>query len=119
LEKISIACEAFTTFDYSQGQWKLIANRAATAGELASAFEFNDDNIIGDVGVTATNLEDLYNNLEVEFASRKIKDQNDYYRAEINPAVRNALEPENKLRNLLKMKKMLKPARFMKFNQNS
>jgi len=97
LEKISIACEAFTTFDYSQGQWKLIANRAATAGELASAFEFTDDNIIGDVGVTATNLEDLYNNLEVEFASRKIKDQNDYYRAEINPAVRNALEPENKL----------------------
>jgi hypothetical protein len=97
LEKISIACEAFTTFDYSQGQWKLIANRAATVGELASAFEFTDDNIIGDVGVTATNLEDLYNNLEVEFASRKIKDQNDYYRAEINPAVRNALEPENKL----------------------
>ena len=97
LEKISIACEAFTTFDYSQGQWKLIANRAATVGELATAFEFTDDNIIGDVGVTATNLEDLYNNLEVEFASRRIKDQNDYYRAEINPAVRNDLEPENKL----------------------
>jgi hypothetical protein len=97
LEKISIACQAFTTFDYSQGQWKLIANRAATVGELAAAFHFTDDNIIGDVGVTATNLEDLYNNLEVEFASRKIKDQNDYYRAEINPAVRNALEPENKL----------------------
>jgi len=97
LEKISIACEAFTTFDYSQGKWKMIANRAATEGELASAFHFTDDNIIGDVGVTATNLEDLYNNLEVEFASRKIKDQNDYYRAEINPAVRNALEPDNKL----------------------
>ena len=97
IEKISIACQAFTTFDYSQGQWKMIANRAATAGELATAFEFTDDNIIGDVGVTATNLEDLYNNLEVEFASRRIKDQNDYYRAEIDPGVRNDLEPENKL----------------------
>jgi len=97
IEKISIACEAWTTFDYSQGQWKMVANRAATAGELATAFEFNDDNIIGDVGVTATNLEDLYNNLEVEFASRKIKDQNDYYRAEISPSARNDLEPENKL----------------------
>ena len=97
LDKISIACEAWTTFDYSQGQWKLVANRAATAGELATAFEFTDDNIIGDVGITATNLEDLYNNLEVEFASRKIKDQNDYYRAEISPSVRNDLEPENKL----------------------
>ena len=39
----------------------------------------------------------MYNNLEVEFASRKIKDQNDYYRAEINPALRNDLEPDNKL----------------------
>lgn len=97
LDKISIACEAFTTFDYSQGQWKMVANRAATVGELATAFEFNDDNIIGDVGITATNLEDLYNSLEVEFASRKIKDQNDYYRAEIDPIVRNDLEPDNKL----------------------
>jgi hypothetical protein len=97
LEKISIACESWTTFDYSQGQWKMIANRAATAGELATAFHFTDDNIIGDVGITATNLEDLYNNLEVEFASRKIRDQNDYYKAEINPAVRNDLEPDNKL----------------------
>tara|TARA_R110000868_G_scaffold69724_1_gene204902 strand:- start:80 stop:1993 length:1914 start_codon:yes stop_codon:yes gene_type:complete len=97
LDKISIACEAFTSFDYSQGQWKMIANRAATSGELATAFHFTDDNIIGDVGITATNLEDLYNNLEVEFASRRIKDQNDYYRAEIDPGVRNALEPENKL----------------------
>jgi hypothetical protein len=97
LEKISIACESWTTFDYSQGQWKMIANRAATVGELATAFHFTDDNIIGDVGITATNLEDLYNNLEVEFASRKIRDQNDYYKAEINPAVRNDLEPDNKL----------------------
>ena len=97
LDKISIACEAWTTFDYSQGQWKMVSNRAATAGELASAFHFTDDNIIGDVGITATNLEDLYNSLEVEFASRKIKDQSDYYRAEIDPVVRNDLEPDNKL----------------------
>ena len=103
IDKISIAGESWSSFDYSQGQWKIITNRAATAGELSSAFVFNDDNIIGDVGVTATNLEDLYNNLEVEFASRKIRDQNDYYKAEISSALRNDLEPDNKLSLRLEM----------------
>jgi hypothetical protein len=103
IDKISMASEAWSSFDYSQGQWKIIANRAATAGELTSAFVFNDDNIIGDVGITATNLEDLYNNLEVEFASRKIRDQNDYFKAEIDSSLRNALEPDNKLSMRLEM----------------
>jgi len=103
IDKITMASESWSSFDYSQGQWKIVANRAATAGELASAFVFNDDNIIGDVGIAATNLEDLYNNLEVEFASRKIRDQNDYFKAEINPALRNDLEPDNKLSLRLEM----------------
>lgn len=103
LEKITQSCNGWTTFDYSEGAWKVIANRAATALELDTAFEFNDDNIIGDVGITATNLEDLYNNLEVEFASRKIRDQNDYYRAAIDYSARNQLEPENSLSMRLEM----------------
>jgi hypothetical protein len=103
LDKISIAGEAWTSFDYSAGQWKVILNRAATEGELTSAFQFNDDNIIGEVGVSTTNLEDLYNNLEVEFASRKIRDQNDYYKAEIAANARNDLEPDNKLSMRLEM----------------
>ena len=103
LEKIMAASSAWNSFDYSQGQWKVIPNRAATVGELASAFVFNDDNIIGDVGITATNLEDLYNELEVEFASRKIRDQNDYFKANIDPGLRNNLEPDNKLSLRLEM----------------
>jgi len=103
IEKLTQGCNSWTTFDYSQGQWKVIINRAATASELTSAFEFNDDNIIGDIGITATNLEDLYNYLEVEFASRNIRDQNDYFRGEIDVADRNLLEPDNTLGMRLEM----------------
>ena len=103
IEKIMLSSSAWNSFDYSQGQWKIISNRAATAGELATAFVFNDDNIIGEVGVTATNLEDLYNELEVEFASRKIRDQNDYFKANIDASLRNLLEPDNKLSLRLEM----------------
>lgn len=97
LEKIGVACASWNTFDYSEGRWKIIPNRALSAGELATTFEFNDDNILGEVGITATNLEDLYNILEVEFPSRKIRDQNDYFRGAIDPAERNTLEPDNTL----------------------
>lgn len=103
LEKITQSCAAWTTFDYSAGQWKIVLNRPATNAELDAAFEFNDDNIIGDIGITATNLEDLYNALEVEFASRKIRDQNDYFRAAIDPSLRNLLEPDNNLNIRLDM----------------
>lgn len=97
LDRIVMACNAWSTFDYNQGKWKVIPNRAATSGELASAFLFNDDNIIGDVGITATNLEDLYNILEVEYASRKIRDQNDYFKGAIDSSEMNTLEPPNTL----------------------
>lgn len=97
LDKINSACNSYTNFDYNQGKWKVILNRAATANELTNAFEFNDDNIIGEVGVTATNLEDLYNVLEVEYASRVIRDQNDYFRGAIAESQMNDLEPENTL----------------------
>jgi hypothetical protein len=103
IEKISQGAAAWTTFDYSQGQWKLLNNRAATETELENAFEFNDDNILGEVGITATNLEDLYNQLEVEFASRKIRDQNDYFKGAIDPSEMNDLEPPNTLNMRLEM----------------
>jgi hypothetical protein len=103
IEKISQGAAAWTTFDYSQGKWKLLNNRAATETELENAFEFNDDNILGEVGITATNLEDLYNQLEVEFASRKIRDQNDYFKGAIDPSEMNDLEPPNTLNMRLEM----------------
>ena len=97
LDKICMSSAAWTTYDFSEGKWKVIPNRAATAGELASAFLFDDDNIIGDISVNATSLEDLYNILQVEFASRKLRDQNDYFNAEIAAIERNDLEPDNTL----------------------
>ena len=103
LDRICLSCNAWTSYDYTIGKWKIVMNRSATSTELANAFEFDDDNILGEVGVTATNLEDLFNQLEVEFASRKIRDQNDYYRAAISQDDRNDLEPDNTMNLRLDM----------------
>jgi hypothetical protein len=98
LDKIDIASASWTTYDYQLGQWSTIPNYAVDAGVLATAFQFTDDNIIGDINVTATNLEDLYNSVEVGFADRNNRDQTSYYTSSTSVALRNDLEPDNQLR---------------------
>ena len=103
IERISQACASWTTFDFTQGKWKVILNRPATATELTNAYVFDDSNIIGEININATNLEDLYNQLEVEFPSRVIRDQNDYFKDELDPSELNDLEPDNLLNMRLDM----------------
>jgi hypothetical protein len=103
LEKINTASASFTTYDIASGKWKVLCNRAATVGEKASAFTFNDDNIVSEITVSATPYEDAYNQLEVEFASRTQRDQTDYYKDELLPAQRNEGEPDNSLRLKVEM----------------
>ena len=60
--------------------------------------EFDDDNIIGGIAISSSNLEDLFNGYETEFFDRYNKDQRAYARASIASGERNPNEPENTLR---------------------
>ena len=95
LQKINMASASWTTYDHKLGQWRLVPNRATTSTD--TIFAFNDDNIIGDISVTSTNLEDLYNELEVSYANNYLRDQIDYYRDLIPVINRNSGEFPNQL----------------------
>jgi hypothetical protein len=97
LEKINLASATWTTYDHKSGQWKLIPNWLKTQAEIDQSFRFSDDNIIGDISISATNLEDLYNRVEFAYASRAVRDQTDYYRNSLDSGYLNALEPVNLL----------------------
>jgi hypothetical protein len=96
LEKINLASASYTTYDHKMGQWSVVANRATTSTDVI--FAFNDDNIIGDINLSTTPLEDLYNTLEVAFADRTQRDQIDYYRDSIPGPSLNVLETPNEMR---------------------
>jgi hypothetical protein len=97
LDKINLVSSSWTTFDYKTGQWSVIPNFTASAEQLSSAFVFNDDNIIGDISLTSTSLEDLYNAVDVSYFNRGTLDQADYYKASTDSGDLNDLEPTNTL----------------------
>lgn len=98
LEKINLASASFTTFDHKSGQWKLIPNRAITTSEQTLCYNFTDDNIIGDVSLSATSIEDLYNQVEVGFPNKVNRDQTDYFKYNLPAIELNQLETANQLR---------------------
>jgi hypothetical protein len=98
LDKINLASASWTTYDHKLGQWRVTPNYPLTTDQLAGLRVFDDDVIIGDLTVTATNLEDIYNQLEVTYANRGLRDQSDYFRSSVDAGELNALEPVNVLR---------------------
>ena len=64
----------------------------------ASTLEFSDDNIISGISISSTRLEDLYNQVEVEFYNKYNKDQKAYFRNNLDIEDRNPNEPDNQLR---------------------
>lgn len=103
IDRINLASASWLTFDHKRGQWSAVVNRAATVAELAVAPRFTDDNIIGEITLTSTNLEDLFNSVEVQYANKNTRDQSDYFRAEIPQEQRNELEPDNRMQMRLDM----------------
>ena len=103
VNKICQAGGAFFTYNAKQGKFGVVVNRPATAGELANAFVFDDDNITSSITITSTELYSLYNQIEVEYPSVNQRDQTDLYFAECNVSIRNSNEPDNCLKYRLDM----------------
>ena len=97
LEKINLASASYTAFDHKTGQWSLIPNRSLSTASLALCYQFTDDNIIGDISLSSTNLEDLYNRVEVSFPNKVYRDQTDYYKFNLPQNELNQLEYQNEL----------------------
>ena len=98
LDRLAVACSAWLIFDGKSGQWKVVLNKQATTEQLDSAMVFDDDNIIGEITLTSTNLEDLYNEIEIQYPNRNTRDQSDFYKRAIAAGERNQLEEDNILR---------------------
>ena len=92
IEKIASAAGSWVTYDIHDGKWGVVINSSGTS--IAS---FNDTNILGNITVSGTGLNDLYNSVKVEFPHRELKDSADWVTIEIPGGDRNANEEDNTL----------------------
>lgn len=87
----------YFTFDGKQGKFKAIPNRPYSTTELSNAFQLNDDNLIGKISITSTELYNTLNKVTVSFADQNRKDQTNTVVVETPSGDRNTGEPDNNL----------------------
>jgi hypothetical protein len=97
VSKICMSGGAFFTYNNKTGDFGVVVNTGANAAVKANAFVLSDDNLVGALGVTSTDLFSMYNQMELEFPSIIQKDQTDTVFLEIPDAQRNINEPDNKI----------------------
>lgn len=73
-EKILSAAASWLSYDTHEGKWGIVINKTAT-----SVASFNDSNILGNISLSGTGLQDLYNQVKVEFPHRELRDSADFY----------------------------------------
>lgn len=92
IQTMATACASWLSFDGVQGKWVVIINRAGS-----SIKSFNDDNIIGNINVSGTGIQEMYNAVSVQFPHADLNGQTDYVEYEIPLANRFPNEQDNTL----------------------
>ena len=91
INAIMIACDCWNQYNAALGQWSIVINKAET-----TAFAFNDNNIIGEIRVSAFDITSSTNQIEAEFPSKQNRDQSDFVYYETPALLLYPNEPVNK-----------------------
>lgn len=76
LDNLNTLCTAsgsWLTYDVTTGLWSVVINKAGS-----SVMSFNDTNIIGNINVSGTGINEAYNKVTVDFPHKDLRDQRDY-----------------------------------------
>jgi len=64
------SCDSWMTYNAALGQWSVVVNKAESA-----AYAFDDNNIISDIRVSATDITASINQVEARFPFKENRDQ--------------------------------------------
>ncbi len=91
LDKIMTSCDSWMSYNAALGQWSIVINKAETA-----TYAFNDNNIIGEVRVSATDITQSINQVEAKFPDKGSRDQPNFVNISTPPLLLYPNEPINK-----------------------
>lgn len=94
IDRIMSACDSWMTYNAALGQWSVVVNKAES-----TAWAFTDNNIIGDIRVSVTDLTSSINQVEARFPNKTNRDQAAFVNLDLqilNPSLLYPNEPVNK-----------------------
>lgn len=91
LDKIMTCADSWMAYNAALGQWSIVINKAETA-----SYAFDDDNIIGEVRVSATDITQSINQVEAKFPDKGSRDQPNFVNIATPPLLLYPNEPVNK-----------------------
>ena len=91
LDKIMTCCDSWMAYNAALGQWSIVINKAET-----TSYAFDDDNIIGEVRVSATDIAQSINQVEAKFPDKGARDQPNFVNIATPSGLRYPNEPDNK-----------------------
>lgn len=91
VDKIMVACDSWMRYDTANGKWSVIINEAKSVD-----YAFDDNNIMGEISVSVTDINNSINQIEAEFPSKVNRDQRDYVNLYTPTGLLYPNEPLNK-----------------------
>ena len=95
MQNITALCDAtgvFLTYDVNAGAWSVIINAPTTSSKT-----FDDSNIIGNIDVSGSGINEMYNSVSFEFPHKDLRDETDYVEMKIPDEDRFPMELDNEL----------------------
>jgi len=91
VDKILMASDSWMAYQAVSGKWSIIINKAES-----TSYAFNDNNIVGDIRVSATDITSSINQIEAKFPFKGNRDQPDYVVIKTPTGLLYPNEPVNK-----------------------
>lgn len=91
VEKMLECCDSWMAYNAASGLWSIVINKAET-----SSFSFNDTNLIGEIRVSAVDINQQINQIQIEFPSKLNRDQPDLVYMETPAGLLYPNEPANR-----------------------
>jgi hypothetical protein len=91
VEKMLECSDSWMAYNAASGLWSIVINKAES-----STFSFNDTNLIGEIRVSATDINQQINQIQIEFPSKLNRDQPDLVYMETPAGLLYPNEPPNR-----------------------
>lgn len=91
VEKMLECSDSWMAYNAASGLWSIVINKAES-----STFSFNDTNLLGEIRVSATDINQQINQIQIEFPSKLNRDQPDLVYMETPAGLLYPNEPPNR-----------------------